>query len=132
MAGRTRGALVAMELGSATAYSIESVQERGLLFIEPGEKIYEGMIVGINSREEDMTVNPCKMKQLTNMRASGSDGSPKLNTPMKMSLEQAIEFINDDELLEVTPISIRVRKKITDTTMRIRAKKRALAEMENA
>ncbi|MBL7997576.1 MAG: translational GTPase TypA [Candidatus Kapabacteria bacterium] len=130
VSSRLRGALVAMETGVATAYSLESTQERGVLFIEPGTPIYEGMIVGENSREDDLSVNPCKAKHLTNMRASGSDGIVKLNTPRLMSLEQFIEFIEDDELLEVTPLSLRIRKKILNTTERQRASKRAKQAME--
>lgn len=132
VSSRMRGALVAMENGVATAYSLESVQERGILFIEPGVPIYEGMVVGENSREEDLSVNPCKAKHLTNMRASGSDGIVRLNTPRLMSLEQHIEFIEDDELLEVTPLTLRIRKKILNTTERQRATKRAKNAMENA
>lgn len=124
ISGRTKGALVAMEQGTATAYSLETVQERGVLFIGPGIDIYEGMIVGENAREEDLQVNACKAKHLTNMRASGSEGIVRLDTPRQMSLEQFIEFIEDDELLEVTPINLRIRKKILDTNLRLRARKR--------
>lgn len=129
VSSRMRGVLVAMENGVATAYSLESTQERGVLFIEPGLPVYEGMIVGENSREDDLPVNPCKAKHLTNMRASGSDGLIRLATPRMMSLEQFIEFIEDDELLEVTPLSLRIRKKILNTTERQRADKRAKAAM---
>ena len=127
ISGRTKGSMVSMENGSATGYSLESVQERGVLFVEPGAEIYEGMVVGENAREEDIQVNPCRAKHLTNMRASGSDGIIKLETPRKMSLEQFIEFIEDDELLEVSPISIRIRKKILDTNLRLRAQKKQKA-----
>jgi GTP-binding protein len=130
MSGRTKGALVSMETGAATAYSLESVQERGILFIAPGNEIYEGMVVGENSREDDLSVNPCKAKHLTNMRSSGSEGIVRLDPPRQMSLEQFIEFIEDDELLEVTPVNLRIRKKILDTTQRQRAAKRDKAMQE--
>lgn len=123
--GRTKGALVSMETGSSTAYALEMVQERGVMFVNPGTEIYEGMVVGENSREDDMSVNPCKAKHLTNMRASGSDGIVRLDPPRQMSLEQFIEFIEDDELLEVTPLNLRIRKKILDSTARQRAAKRS-------
>lgn len=123
--GRTKGALVSMETGSSTAYALEMVQERGVMFVNPGTEIYEGMVVGENSREDDMSVNPCRAKHLTNMRASGSDGIVRLDPPRQMSLEQFIEFIEDDELLEVTPVNLRIRKKILDSTARQRAAKRS-------
>lgn len=130
IAGRLRGALVSMESGQSTAYALEMVQVRGTLFIEPGQPVYEGMIIGENAREDDLSVNGCRMKHLTNMRASGSDGLAKLEAPRRLSLEQCIEFLEDDELLEVTPSSIRMRKKILDTTMRARAKKREATASE--
>ena len=123
--GRTKGALVSMETGSSTAYALEMVQERGVMFVSPGIEIYEGMVVGENSREDDMSVNPCRAKHLTNMRASGSDGIVRLDSPRQMSLEQFIEFIEDDELLEVPPVTLRIRKKILDSTARQRAAKRS-------
>jgi GTP-binding protein len=126
-ATRTRGSLVSMESGPSTAYALEMVQERGVLFVAPGVDLYEGMVVGENSREDDLVVNPCRTKHLTNMRASGSDGVVKLDTPRQMSLEQFIEFIADDELLEVTPQNIRIRKRILDATERNRMKKRLAA-----
>ena len=125
LAGRVKGALVSMEPGVSTAYALEMVQERGTLFVAPGVEIYEGMVVGENSREDDLSINPCRAKHLTNMRASGSDGIVRLDTPRDMSLEQFIEFIEDDELLEVTPVSLRIRKKILDSTARQRAAKRS-------
>ena len=103
MAHRTKGAMVAMETGEAVAYGMWKLQERSVFFIEPGTKVYAGMIVGENSREHDMTVNVCKTKQLTNMRASGSDEAVRLEPPHILSLEQAIEWIGDDEFVEVTP-----------------------------
>jgi|GEM_PF-258 len=126
--GRAKGALVSMETGTSTPYALEMVQERGSLFVGPGIAIYEGMIIGENAREDDLSVNACRMKALTNMRASGSDGIVKLDTPRQLSLEQSIEFLEDDELLEVTPLNIRLRKKILDSTMRQRAKKREAAD----
>jgi GTP-binding protein len=112
--GRSRGALVAFETGEATAYAIHNVEERGTLFIRPMDQIYAGMIVGENSREGDLEVNVCKKKHLTNMRASNSEESIRLTPPIVFSLEQAMEYIEDDELVEVTPGAIRMRKKILD------------------
>jgi GTP-binding protein len=127
ISGRSRGALVSMETGVATAYALEMVQERGTLFVSPGDQIYEGMIVGENAREDDLSVNACRTKHLTNMRSSGSEGIVRLEMPRNLSLEQRIEFLEDDELLEITPESARLRKKILDTTARQRAKKREAA-----
>ena len=110
--GRTRGSLVAFETGETTSYGIGNAQERGIMFVVPAEKIYEGQLVGENSREEDMDVNPCKKKHVSNMRASGSDDAIRLIPPQTFSLEQALEHINEDELVEVTPKSIRMRKKV--------------------
>ena len=109
---RTRGTLIAFEKGTSTTYGLYNAQERGELFIGPGVDVYKGMIVGLNSRGEDIAINVCKEKQLTNMRASGSDEALKLVPPLTMSLEKAIEFIGEDELVEVTPKNIRLRKKI--------------------
>jgi GTP-binding protein len=128
---RMKGAMVAMESGEAVAYGMWKLQERSVFFIDPGTKVYVGMIVGENSREKDMTVNVCKTKQLTNMRASGSDEAVRLEPPRKLTLEQAIEWITDDELVEVTPESIRIRKKYLDADMRKRMSKKA-AEAEEA
>jgi GTP-binding protein len=121
---RTRGALIAMETGEAVAYGMWKLQERSTFFIEPGMKVYVGMVVGENSREHDMTVNVCKTKHLTNMRASGADEAIRLETPWLMTLEQAIEWIGDDELVEVTPKSIRIRKRILDANDRSRSAKK--------
>ncbi|PKL35919.1 MAG: translational GTPase TypA [Spirochaetae bacterium HGW-Spirochaetae-1] len=118
---RTRGALVQMENGTAVAYALDNLQERGELFIYPGTEVYVGMIVGSNSRESDMDVNACKTKKLTNIRASGTDDAIKLIPPRTFSLEQALEFIDDDELLEITPKNIRMRKKILGKIDRKRA-----------
>lgn len=117
---RTRGSLVASETGSAVAYGLYNSQERGVLFISPGTEVYEGMIVGENARSGDITVNVCKKKQLTNTRASGSDDALRLVPPLAMSLENFLEFLADDELLEVTPQSLRLRKMILDKTSRER------------
>jgi GTP-binding protein len=121
--GRTRGVLVQMEQGTSLAYSLDNLQERGRLFIGPGVDVYEGMIVGENSRENDLVVNVCKGKKLTNVRASGSDDAVKLTPPVDFSLEQALEYIEDDELLEITPVNIRMRKKILNEIERKRARK---------
>lgn len=122
--GRTRGSLVAFEAGETTSYGISNAQERGTMFIVPGEQVYEGQIIGENSREDDMDVNPCKKKHVSNMRASGSDEAIRLIPPKTFSLEQALEHINDDELVEVTPQSIRMRKKILDRVERGRLRAR--------
>ena len=105
-------------------YGLFKIQDRGSLFIEPGTPVYEGMIVGINPKLEDMAVNVCKKKQLTNTRASGSDEALKLVPPLKLSLEMCIEFLADDELLEVTPKSLRLRKRILNTQLRLKDKAR--------
>ena len=117
---RTRGVLVAFEQGTSVTYGLYNAQERGELFIGAGVEVYEGMIVGINSRNEDISINVCKEKHLTNTRASGSDDALRLVPPIKLSLEKAIEFIQDDELVEVTPKNIRLRKKILDSKTRER------------
>lgn len=121
--GRTRGALVAFEAGETTAYGINSVQDRGVMFILPGQAVYEGMIIGENARESDMDVNPCKKKHVTNMRSSNTEDALRLTPPRIHSLEQALEYINDDEQVEVTPKSIRLRKTILDRHMRGRERK---------
>jgi GTP-binding protein len=115
---RTRGSLVAFESGTAVAYGLYNAQERGNLFIDPATEVYEGMIVGENARAGDITVNVCKKKQLSNMRSSGADDALHLVSPIIMSLEQALEFIAEDELVEVTPKSIRLRKKILSKSLR--------------
>ena len=109
---RNYGSLVAFETGTAVAYGLFNAQERGELFIRPGEQVYAGMVVGKNSRLGDIEVNVCKKKQLTNMRASGSDDALILTPAVVLSLEQALDFINDDELIELTPKNFRIRKKI--------------------
>ncbi|MBA3065788.1 translational GTPase TypA [bacterium] len=124
MPGRIKGALVAMESGAAVAYGIANVQDRGVFFIAPGDKVYAGMVVGAHTREKDLIVNVCKSKKLTNMRASGTDEAIKLPPPRKFTLEIGLEYINEDELMEVTPTCIRVRKKILDHSMRKRTSKK--------
>ena len=121
---RTRGVLVAFEQGTSVTYGLYNAQERGELFIGAGVEVYEGMIVGINSRNEDISINVCKEKHLTNTRASGSDDALRLVPPVQLSLEKAIEFIQDDELVEVTPKNIRLRKKILDSKTREREARR--------
>lgn len=118
---RSQGSLIAFESGEAITYGLFNAQERGTLFIGPGEKVYAGMVVGQNGKSDDIEVNVCKKKQLTNTRASGSDDALKLTPPKVLSLEQAIDFIDQDELLEITPKSLRIRKKILDPTQRMRA-----------
>lgn len=120
---RKQGSLIAFETGEAITYGLFNAQERGTLFISPGEKVYSGMIVGQNGKSEDIEVNVCKRKQLTNTRSSSSDEALRLTPPRILSLEQALEFIETDELLEVTPTNLRMRKKILDPTLRMRAKR---------
>lgn len=121
--GRKNGALISMDSGDTTAYSLWKIQERGALFIDPVVSVYPGMIIGEHSRENDLEVNPCKGKKLTNVRASGTDEAIRLIPPRKLSLEQSIEFLDDDELLEVTPASLRLRKKVLDGALRKRVSK---------
>ncbi|MDC0663120.1 translational GTPase TypA [Marinobacter sp. SS21] len=121
---RINGVLVSMVDGKALGYALFSLQDRGRLFIDPGTEVYEGIVIGIHSRDNDLVVNPTKAKQLTNIRASGSDENIMLTPPIRMTLEQALEFIDDDELVEVTPESIRVRKKLLKENERRRAYKK--------
>jgi GTP-binding protein len=123
IASRTRGSLVASDPGEAVAYGMFRLQDRCTFFIEPGERVYAGMVVGENARENDMVVNVCKTKQLTNIRAAGSDEAVRLEPPRILSLEQAIEWLGDDEYLEVTPKAMRIRKKHLDQNARARAEK---------
>ena len=120
---RPTGSLIAFESGESITYGLYNAQERGILFIGPGVKVYSGMVVGQNAKAEDIEVNVCKRKQLTNTRSSGADDALRLSPPKVLSLEQALEFIETDELLEVTPASLRIRKKILDPTQRMRSKR---------
>lgn len=129
---RKQGSLIAFEAGEAITYGLYNAQERGTLFIGPGEKVYSGMVVGQNGRGEDIELNVCKKKQLTNTRSSSADEALRLTPPKVLSLEQALEFIDTDELLEVTPKSLRIRKKILDPTMRKRAAMRAASLAQNS
>jgi GTP-binding protein len=121
ISNRDNGVLVAMESGISTAYALNNVQERGKLFIGPQEDVYEGMIVGENSRPDDLTVNACKTKHLTNMRSQGDGKGVQLAPPLRMTLERVLEYIGSDEYVEATPKSLRLRKKILDSNTRKRA-----------
>ena len=118
--GRRSGVLISMENGTSVAYAIFNLEDRGKFFIGPQEPVYQGMIIGEHSRENDLEVNPLKGKKLTNVRASGTDEAVKLTTPISLSLEQAIAYIDNDELVEVTPKSIRLRKVFLDSHERKR------------
>ncbi len=125
IARRSTGSLVAFETGEAVTYGLYNAQGRGTLFITAGTPVYEGMVVGMSPKDEDINVNVCKTKHLTNTRSSSSDDALRLITPKKMSLEEALEFINDDELLEITPLNVRVRKRILDSELRAKARAKA-------
>ena len=125
MSTRTSGSLVAWEAGETTAYALKSAEERGTLFLGPGVPVYEGMVVGENARSSDIVVNVCKKKHLTNVRASRGDMEIRLTPPRQMSLDEAIEYLADDELLEVTPESYRIRKRILNTEERGKQTKKA-------
>lgn len=120
---RVEGSLIAFETGEATAYGLYSAQERGTLFITPGTKVYEGMVVGSNPKGVDIEVNVCKKKHQSNIRAAGSDEALRLSPPKEMTIEEALEFIEDDELIEITPTTFRIRKKILDSNKRYKSKK---------
>ncbi len=120
--GRRNGVLISQEQGDAVAYALWKLEDRGRMFVSPGDKLYEGMIIGIHSRDNDLVVNPIKGKQLTNVRASGTDEAVRLTTPVILTLERAIEFIDDDELVEITPKTLRLRKRYLNETDRKRAK----------
>ena len=122
---RKQGSLIAFESGETVAYGLFNAQDRGTLFVSPGEKVYAGMVIGQNGKSEDIELNVCKTKHLTNTRSSSADDALKLTTPKKLSLEEALEFIDTDELLEITPENLRIRKKILDSTQRFRASKRS-------
>ncbi|HEU0189408.1 MAG TPA: translational GTPase TypA [Gallionella sp.] len=121
MPGRRNGVLISAENGEAVAYALWKLEDRGRMFVSPGDKLYEGMVIGVNSRDNDLVVNPIKGKQLTNVRASGTDEAVRLTPPIRLTLESAVEFIDDDELVEITPQSIRVRKRYLSEIERKRA-----------
>ena len=125
IAYRKQGSLIAFESGETVAYGLFNAQDRGTLFVDPGEKVYAGMVIGQNGKTEDIELNVCKTKHLTNTRSSSADDALKLTPPKVLSLEEALEFIDTDELLEITPENLRIRKKILDPTLRFRAKKNA-------
>ncbi len=125
MVRRQTGVLVADRAGQTTAYALSNLEDRGELFLAPGAEVYEGMIAGENSRQDDIDVNVTKPKKLTNMRASTSEEAVRLTPPRQLNLEQALEFISDDELVEVTPGSIRLRKRILKANQRTKWKRRA-------
>lgn len=125
IAYRKQGSLIAFESGETVAYGLFNAQDRGTLFVGPGEKVYAGMVIGQNGKTEDIELNVCKTKHLTNTRSSSADDALKLTPPKVLSLEEALEFIDTDELLEITPENLRIRKKILDPTLRFRAKKNA-------
>ena len=118
---RKQGSLIAFESGESVTYGLYNAQERGTLFIGPGEKVYAGMVIGQSGKGEDIELNVCKRKQMTNTRSSSADEALRLTPPRILSLEQALDFIDNDELLEVTPKNLRIRKKILDPTLRKRA-----------
>ena len=122
---RRNGVLVSQEDGEAVAYALWNLQERGRMFVSPGERLYEGMVIGIHSRDNDLVVNPIKGKKLTNVRAAGKDDAVLLTPPIALTLEYAVEFIADDELVEVTPKSIRIRKRHLKEHERKRASRAA-------
>ena len=119
----SHGSLVSMETGTSTSYSLSNCQERGELFIGPGIDVYDGMIIGENSRGEDLDISPCKTKKLSNMRSVGADDALVLTPPRELTLELAIEYIGPDELVEVTPKTLRLRKRILDATQRKRVRR---------
>ncbi len=125
--GRHNGVLISQDNGEAVAYALWKLEDRGRMFVSPGDKLYEGMIIGIHSRDNDLVVNPIKGKQLTNVRSSGTDEAVRLTTPIKLTLESAVEFIDDDELVEITPKSIRMRKRFLKAHERKRAGKEEAA-----
>ena len=124
---RSAGVMVALENGQVTTYSLESLQERGMLFVQPGDKVYGGQIVGESARNQDLVVNPCKAKKLDNMRSATKELDVKLNAPRIMTLEEALEYINSDEWVEVTPNAIRIRKQVLNHSDRKRLEKKAQA-----
>jgi GTP-binding protein len=129
---RRNGVLISAEDGAAVAYALWKLQDRGRMFVSPGDKLYEGMIIGVHSRDNDLVVNPIKGKQLTNIRASGTDEAVRLVPPIQLTLEGAVEFIADDELVEVTPKSIRLRKRHLKEHERKRAARETSSEAQPA
>jgi GTP-binding protein len=123
--GRSTGSLVVWETGTSTTYGLKNAEERGILFYDPGTEVYEGMVIGEHQRPGDLNVNVCKKKQLTNVRAARGEMETRLTPPRRMSLDEAIEYLADDDLLEVTPLSYRIRKRILDTHERGRITKLA-------
>jgi len=130
MSARTTGSIVAMEAGSTTAFALQNAEVRGALFVGPGVNVYEGMVIGENSRGSDLPINVCKKKHLTNMRSSRGDMEIRLTPPRSMSLDEAVEYLSDDELLEVTPESYRIRKRILKTDERGKQTKKAKELLE--
>ena len=122
--GRQNGVLISNATGDAVGYALGGLEERGVLFVSPQEKLYEGMIIGENAKPEDLEVNPLKSKQLTNFRSTGKDDALRLTPPTRMTLEQAIAYIDDDEMVEVTPQNIRLRKALLDPNERKKAKRK--------
>ena len=120
------------ESGEATSYALDTIQVRGKLFVGPAEQVYDGMIIGENPRTDDLPVNPCRSKQLTNFRSAGADKGIQLTPPIRFTLERAIEYIAPDELVEATPKNIRLRKRTLDSNLRAREKKRLETELEVA
>ncbi|MEE8150287.1 MAG: translational GTPase TypA, partial [Nitrosomonadaceae bacterium] len=125
IAARRNGVLISAEQGEAVAYALWKLQERGRMFVSPGDRLYKGMVIGIHSRDNDLVVNPIKGKQLTNVRASGTDEAVTLTPPIRLTLESAIEFIADDELVEITPKTIRIRKRLLQEHERKKASRAA-------
>ncbi|MAC10735.1 MAG: translational GTPase TypA, partial [Sphingorhabdus sp.] len=125
--GRQNGVLISNSTGEAVGYALNALEERGILFVSPQEKVYEGMVIGENAKPDDLEVNPLKSKQLTNFRSTGKDDAIRLTPPTRMTLEQAIAYIDDDEMVEVTPQSIRLRKAILDPNERKKASRKKAA-----
>jgi len=125
MSGRERGSIVSWETGVSNTYGLKNAEERGILFLGPGVEVYEGMVIGEHAKPGDIAVNICKTKHLTNMRAARADATVRLTPPRQMSLDEAIEYLAEDELLEVTPLNYRIRKRILDTEERGKQFKKA-------
>jgi GTP-binding protein len=121
--GLKKGKLVSMESGKSTGYALMSVEERGKLFVSTGEEVYEGMVIGENAKTGDLDVNPCKLKRLTNMRSTGAEEKVSLSPPIRMTVEEMIAYMDQDEVIEVTPKNVRLRKRILDSNVRARFNK---------